>query len=249
MSITTEKTASPRDAARSVRHCIEKGGERIWRLADFDGPFQAVAQALSRLTRSGQLQRLGKGLYYRPHPTPFGPSMPNSSAIRALPLSQKSLFPAGLSAANLLGFTTQHAARVELATDGLSLPRLIVGNETVIHTRRPAAWRSLSETDAALLDFLRNRAESSELSPADTVQKLLSLLAERGRFERLLKAAPSEPPRVRAMIGAGGQQLGRPRKQLAELRSSLNPFSRFDFGILSALVHAKEWQAKERLMP
>ena len=47
------------------------------------------------------------------------------------------MFPAGIAAANLLGFTTQNAARVEVATDGLSLPRLIVGKETVIHTRRP----------------------------------------------------------------------------------------------------------------
>ena len=33
---------------------------------------------------------------------------------------------------------------------------------------------------------------------------------------------------------------------LAELRASLNPLTRFDFGILAALTHAKQWQAKER---
>ena len=99
----------------------------------------------------------GKGLYYRPRETTFGPSLPNPAVIRALPLRQRAVFPVGVAAANLLGFTTQNPARIELATDGLSLPRLIVGKEAVIHTRRPAAWRSLSETEAALLDFLRNR--------------------------------------------------------------------------------------------
>ena len=242
-----EKTSRSRTAARTVLRRIETGGDRIWRLSDFtDLPFQAVAQALSRLTRQGRLRRLGKGLYYRSRPTAFGPSLPNPNALRALPLQQKAAFPAGIGAAGLLGFTTQHSARLELATDGLSLPRLIVGQEAVIHTRRPPAWRSLRETDAALLDFLRNRGRASDLAPEDTVRKLLKHLSEPGRFERLLAVAPSEPPRVRAMLGAIGQQLGRPKSRLARLRLSLNPFSRFEFGALASLAHAGEWQAKER---
>ena len=236
-----------RNVTATVRHKIESSGERVWRLNDFtELPFPAVAQALSRLARQGQLRRLGKGLYYRPRQTAFGPSLPNPAALRALPIRNKAVFPAGVAAVNLLGFTTQNPARVELATDGLSLPRLLVGKETVIHTRRPPAWRSLSETDAALLDFLRNRGEGSELEPAETVQKLLGYMCEPGRFKRLLEVAPSEPPRVRAMLGAIGQQIGQPGKVLVGLRESLNPLSRFDFGILTALAHAQPWQAKER---
>lgn len=235
------------NTAEIVRRRVKTGGERVWRLADFANmPFMAVAQTLSRLTRQGLLQRLGKGLYYRPRPTAFGPSRPNPAQLRSLPVRRKGVFPAGIAAANVLGFTTQNPARVEVATDGLSLPRLIVGKEAVIHTRRPQSWRALSESDAALLDFLRNRAESSELSAEETVAKLLEFFRERGRFERLLKVALSEPPRVRAMLGAIGQQLGQPRSRLSLLRKSLNPLSRFDFGRLAVLEDAREWQAKER---
>jgi hypothetical protein len=235
------------NTAKTVRGRIDAGGERVWRLADFDGmPFMAVAQTLSRLTRQGLLQRLGKGLYYRSRPTAFGTSRPNPSQIRSLPMRQQGVFPAGIAAANLLGFTTQNPARIELATTGLSLPRQIVGEEAVVHTRRPASWRDLSEADAALLDFLRNRGALSELSPEETVEKLLSHIGEPGRLERLLKVAESEPPRVRAMLGAIGQQLGQPENQLAALRKSLNPLSRFDFGSLAALGFARQWQAKER---
>ena len=134
--------------SEAVRRRIEAGGERAWRLADFDGlPFMAVAQALSRLSRQGVIERLGKGLYYRARPTAFGPSRPNLTQLRALPLRRKGVFPAGIGAANLLGFTTQSPAQVELATDGLSLPRQIVGKEAIVHTRRPESWRTLSETD------------------------------------------------------------------------------------------------------
>jgi hypothetical protein len=39
------------------------------------------------------------------------------------------------------------------------------------------------------------------------------LFSEEIRFERLLKVADSEPPRVRAMLGAIGAQLGKnPRR-------------------------------------
>jgi hypothetical protein len=47
------------------------------------------------------------------------------------------------------------------------------------------------------------------------------------------------------MIGAIGEQLGKNPAALRRLRASLNPYSRFDFGQLSGLRHAREWQAEE----
>jgi hypothetical protein len=232
---------------RSVRGRIERGGERIWRFEDFKGvPFPAVAQAFSRLTRQGELARLSKGVYYRSRPTALGQSLPNSAALRHLAARRRPVFPAGLAAANLLGFTTQHARRSEVATSRLSLPRKLVGSDTIIHTRRPEAWARLSELDAALLDFLRRSGKTSELSSEATCRRTAALLGQSNRFERLLRIMPSEPPRVRAIVGAIGEGLGKPRAVLDRLRASLNPLSRFDFGVFSALKHAKRWQAKER---
>jgi hypothetical protein len=142
-----------------VRHRIEASGERLWRLEDFrDLPFAAVAQSLSRLTREGILERISKGVYYSARPTTFGKSLPSPAAIQKLASRRKTVFPSGIAAANLLGFTTQTARRSEVSTSALSLPRKLIGTETVVHTRRPEAWASLSETDAALLDFLRRGA-------------------------------------------------------------------------------------------
>ena len=191
-----------------------------------------------RASPPGQLRRLGKGLYYRSRETTFGPSLPNPAVIRDLPLRQHAAFPAGIAAANLLGFTTQNPARIELATNGLSLPRLIVGKDAIIHTRRPEAWRMLSETDAALLDFLRNRGAQANWPPAETVEKLLGYFREPGRFERLLKIAQSRTA-ARPRHARGHRPAARaPAERLASLRESLNPLSRFDFGNLAALAHA-----------
>ena len=204
----------------------------------------AVAQAFSRLARQGKLQRLSKGLYYRPRPTAFGPSRPNPASMRKLASDDKPVFPAGIAAANLLAFTTQMAGRREVATSAGSLPRKLLGNDTVIHTRRPEAWTSLSEKDGALLDFLRRGGKTSELAPEETTRRTLLLLQD-GCFDRLLKVATSEPPRVRAILGALGEELRADPRALARLRQSLNPLSRFDFGQLSALSTAAHWQAKD----
>lgn len=244
---TDEKYRAAASAADRVRRAIEAGGERIWTVQDFQGlPFPAVTQTLSRLTRRGEIQRIGKGLYYKPRQTPFGTSRPNPRLLRSIAARDHSVFPAGLTAANLLGFSTQVPAREELATIQGSLPRAKVGRTALIHTRRPEAWRRLTDRDAALLDLIRRRAETSELSPRETVQRLLELLKEDGRFERLMEVANSEPPRVRAMLGALGEELGMGKATLESLRSSLNPLSRFDFGPLSVLKAARVWHAKGR---
>lgn len=234
-----------RRTAALVRQRIEVAGERLWRLEDFsDLPFAAVAQALSRLTRSGFIERLSKGTYFRSRETAFGKSRPNPATIQKLASRCKTLYPSGITAANLLGFTTQTAKQGEIATSAMSLPRKLVGVDVIIHTRRPEAWAGLSENDGALLDFLRRGGEASELSPDETVRRTVALLSQKGRFERLLKVADSEPPRVRAMLGAIGEQLRKNPAELRRLRASLNPFSRFDFRVLRGLPHARRWQSK-----
>jgi hypothetical protein len=229
---------------RRVRQRIERGGERLWRFEDFrDLSFSAVAQALSRLTREGTIERLSKGVYYRSRETAFGKSRPNPATIRQLAARHNAVFPSGVAAANLLGFTTQNPKRSEIATVSLSLPRKLVGNDTLIHTRRPASWAELQETDAALLEFLRQAGRFSELGQEETLRRLRDLLSEQGRLNRLLKVADTEPPRVRAMLGALGEWLGISRRIVQRLRASLNPLSRFDFGLLAAVPNASSWQA------
>ena len=255
MSVQQDHTGSMRQSTRSrgrreitdiIRRRIAAAGEHLWRFEDFrDLPSTAVAQALSRLTRQGLLQRLSKGIYYRPKQTTFGTSLPNPAVMQKLASRRKTLFPFGIAAANLLGFTTQTAGRGEVATSALSLPRKLIGGDTVVHTRRPEAWAILSNTDAAMLDFLRRAGTTSELSDEETLRKTLALLSEKGRYERLLKVVDTEPPRVRALLGAIGEELAKKPTALRRLRDSLNPLSRFDFGALHGLRHAKNWQARE----
>ncbi|MCG8407973.1 MAG: hypothetical protein MI923_22470 [Phycisphaerales bacterium] len=155
------------------------------------------------------------------------------------------MFPSGISAASHLGFTTQNPKRAELATTALSLPQKLIGQDALIHTRRPEAWSRLSDTDAAILDFLRHGGKTGELSAKETIQRMKTLLSESNRYARLLAVANTEPPRVRALLGAFGDLIRRPDTETKHLRETLNPLSRFDFGIFATLPNAKAWQAKK----
>lgn len=244
MGTTVKNSLYNSQVAKLVRQRIEKGRERFWRLKDFQGlSSMAVAQALSRLRKSGYIERVRKGIYYRARQTAFGKSRPNPAKLQKL-ITGKRFFPSGIAAANLLGFTTQNPNKIEVSTHALSLPRQLIGHDAIIHTRRPKAWTNLQETDAALLDFFRQGGKSSELSPEETIHKTMKLLSEDGRFERLLRVVAFEPPRVKAMLGALGEQLGKNPALLKRLRESLNPLSKFDFGHFTDLKTAAKWQAK-----
>lgn len=207
--------------ANLIRERVRAGGEHYWKLADFpDAPATAVAKALSRLTRKGELQRVGKGIYYHPRSTVFGQSKPTQDAILSRRLKQR-LLPAGLTAANLLGFSTQNPGRREYATTASA----VAFTDDTLHvtTRRPKSWDQLSSEDAAFLDFLRGRGNNSDLSAEATASRLLTQLGYPERFQRLV-------------------ELEMPSALLFDLRNSLNPRSRFDFGALRCLKHARDWQ-------
>jgi hypothetical protein len=239
----TDTPIPPRSAAAAVRASVTGGGARFWKRSDFERlPAFAVATELSRLARRGELQRVGKGVYYRPAPTAFGPSLPAATAAAAQTLTAP-VHPAGLSAANVLGLTTQNPLRAELATPAAKRPTALA--DATVLTNRPAARARLSAQEGAILEVLRDRARSSDLPPRETARRLLDALATKRTYSRLVAAAlAGEPPRVRAMLGALGQELDMPDRLLARLRASLNPLSRFDFGALRTLRHASEWQAK-----
>jgi hypothetical protein len=225
-----------------IRRRIERGGERCWRVRDFaDLPARTVARALARLAEAGVVQRVRNGLYYHPRQTVIGPSVPSPTAMLGL-VAPAPLHPSGLSAANLLGLTMQNPARPELATPAAHPPSVLP--EAKVHTRRPPSRARLSDREGAILELLRSRARYSDLPPRETIERLLGELGRDDTFARVARAGLDEPSRVRAMLGALGEQLGANPAGIRRLRRSLNPLSTFDFGVLAELPSARDWQAR-----
>ncbi|MGK7929561.1 MAG: DUF6088 family protein [Spirulina sp.] len=235
--------------AQIVREHIKARKGDLFGIGDFpDLPTHAVLKTLSRMVNEGQLVRVSKGIYYAPRQTRFGLSHPSQADLYQLLTKENSkqykLYPAEVSAANFLGFSTQNSVAGVFATPASSVPRKILDPRTRVYTNRPEIWNSLSIKDAALLDILRTRGKFSELSPLETKKLLLDYFRESDRFEKLVKVAETEPPRVQALLGAIGQEINVNSQLLAHIRNWLNPLSRFDFGKLNTLRYIKKWQGK-----
>jgi hypothetical protein len=238
---TLKRAGAPSAAAR-IRRRMERGGERFWRVSDFnDLPPRTVARTLARLADAGVVERARHGLYYRSRPTVVGPSIPSATAV-ASHVIDTPLHAAGLSAANVLGLTTQNPARQELATPAANPPSVL--SNAIVHTRRPASRAHLSAEEGALIEMLRTRGRFSDVGPAMTIRRLLRILGRGDTFERVARSSLDEPPRVRAMLGALGEGLEANPRTLKRLRDSLNPLSTFDFGLLRDLPAARKWQAR-----
>ena len=80
----------------------------------------AVDQALSRLARAGRLCRIWRGVYVRYRETRWGRCLPGvDEVVPALAsLWRETIVPAGGSAANVLGLTTQNPIRSVYLTSG-----------------------------------------------------------------------------------------------------------------------------------
>lgn len=231
--------------ADHVHRRVLRGGDRLWRAADFPSESPAaVAQALSRLEKRGEIRRVAKGVYHRPGRWLLGETKPLRSAVVAASV-RSTLTPAGLTAANALGLTTQNPARPEMAVSGAKTPTLL-RDRAHVKTGRPIARRTLSNREAAVLEVLRDHASTSDLEPHETMARLVEVIRAEGTFARLAKAAAEEPPRVRAMLGALGDAIDASLAVREQLRASLNPLSRFNFGPLVELPTARRWQAKGR---
>lgn len=229
-----------KSVSNTVGRRMKRRPGRLFTYADFDDlPASAVAPALSRLRARGDIRRARKGVYYVPRRTALGEVPADPLAVGEV-VSRGRSYLAGISAANALGLTTQVPVHTELAVEAKrpTAPRGVVFKPRVGTNRR-----GLLLGEAALLEVLRDVTHLTDLPPLETTGKLRRLLADDSARGRILRAAASEPPRVRAMVGALGEAAGADKRELIQLRKTLNPTTRYHFGPLSVLPNARSWGA------
>jgi len=103
--------------APEIRKRVFASRDRFWRPEDFDGSPDAVAQTLSRMTRTGDLRRVRRGLYWCGTPTDSHGSPATDRLVGEI-VGGTGTGPSGWSAALALGFSTQVARREAIAVPG-----------------------------------------------------------------------------------------------------------------------------------
>ena len=150
------------------------------------GSRAAVDQALSRLSRKGEVMRVCQGVYVRPIQTRFGPRPPAvyKVIVSLSALWGETIVPCGGAAANALGLTTQVPVRSVFLTSGPN--RKLTLGELTVELRHAPRWqlaaphRPAGEAVRAL----------SWLGP-DEVEEGLKLIGRRLSTEDLQELAAS----------------------------------------------------------
>jgi hypothetical protein len=129
------------------------------------GSRDAADQSLSRLVKSGEIQRLGRGLYHYPRVSerlgiPIGPE-PDEIAEALGRQTGSRVLPSGAAAANRLGLSTQVPAKPVYLTDGRSRQVRIGGMVFQIRHAAPKELSTASRTSAMVFQALRHLGQAA----------------------------------------------------------------------------------------
>lgn len=188
--------------AADVRRQVASGGVRFWAVTDFDDHDpHTVDKALQRMKASGQLRAVRRGLYYRGHMTGFGISRPSPDDIVAAVAGTRGVGPAGLTAANELGLTTQMPG-----TDVYAVPRPAPRDLPSIRfvarpSRTARADAALRPIEVAVLEVLDAWDAITDTTPDQTETRLVDVLNSGAvRLAHLTRGATDEPPAARERL-------------------------------------------------
>jgi hypothetical protein len=233
--------------ARRTRNAVLRSKKRVWTISDFKTKRPAaVLRELSRLVEAGYLLRPSKGIYVRPVLTLLGPSSLSAEEIVRFKASRKGreVTPSGYSVFNTLGITTQVSGISELAVDKPVRPAGQKKSKVRFVVRDRA---SLSNPlDRAILEALRRINHIADTTPREVIDVVKRTIRSNSNFDRLVRLAlRSEPPRVRALLGAIGEELGITAEGIERLRKSLNPTTTFRIPLGDSLRTAGSWAIRD----
>lgn len=208
--------------------------------------YPAAAQAMSRLVKSGRLQRASTGLFYKPKRTVFGQLKPAEEQLIRPYLYEKDkriAYVTGTSLYNQMGLTTQIPAVIQVACRSKRI------TATIGSVRIKAVKSYVDVTDdnyqlLGLLDAIKDFKNIPDLevkSGLAILKKRLVALREK-ELKLLIEFAINYPPRTRALTGALLEWTKKGPTLLKPLQESLNPLSSFELGILqNQLPTALKW--------
>jgi hypothetical protein len=235
-------------ANKIQKRILQGGDDQLWTFQDFldidSSTATAVAATLSRLSKSGELRRVRRGVYYRSKKTVFGESQPNPESVLKVLLHNRKAVRTGEF--NRLGLTTQISSTLTSASSRPVRIKGVRGIPLRFVSRPLSEQKGIRDEERTALDSLRDIGKIPDTSPAKTVSRMIHLV-KRGQFDfdRLARFALTEPPRVRALLGAIGEEAGVDSASLRQLRRSLNPLSSYRIaGAASALPNSAEWHIK-----
>ena len=159
----------------------------------------AFMQAISRLAKSGKIERISKGVYCIPKKTRFGTILPSDREIADLFTGEHNGVVVGYELYNSLGVTTQISKRVNVYSSLADEQLKQIGN--VIVQKYDLNYTNEIKAMIRLMELLHNYKRIQEINYAAFLRsvKVLSCQYSENAFERVQKAI-SYPKRTVAFL-------------------------------------------------
>lgn len=230
--------------SKSIRNKVsdfEMG--KVFRLEDLAlsrAEHNAAVVSLGRMVKSGEIERLSPGVYYKPKRTRFGIVGPSTEEMfRDLLYDNDEPigYLTGFYAFNLLGLTTQQSTTLEIGTNfpkrngkrGIYSIRFVLQKNSI---------RSDNIEMLRLLDCLKWIKKIPDTT-VDRSYQLLKKMVSGYKVEeqkQLVELALNYSPLTRALLGSMLDN----EVQVATLRQTLSPLTRFNIGLSPTLV-SSQW--------
>ena len=199
--------------------------------------YQTAAKALERLIKKGVIKKVSKGNFYKPKMTVFGELKPSDKEILRPYLFQggkRIAYVTGTFLYNQLGFTTQMAFRIKIASQS----KRIYINTGAIKATPVKSYAEVTDKNYELLGFLDAMKDLKiipDINPQSTVTIFSNIIKnlDEAQTQEMIKYALRYPPRVRALLGAILEQLNK-KRGIEKLKESLNPLTQFKTGLKTA---------------
>ena len=207
--------------------------------------FNAVALTLGRLNKIGKIERLSKGVYYKPTVTEYGNLKPSEDEIlKRILLKNNKGYVSGAVAFNKLGLTTQVPNTIEIR--GNSSSRLTkIGKLRIKFKKYDDEFKPQDVPVLQLLDALQDIRKISDTNFNDAYLEIKSkiLRLTEDEIKRMLYFSKKRKPRVRALVGS---ILEKKYPEMGEaLLKTLNSLTTYKLGVDKALIpNMEKWKIK-----
>lgn len=203
----------------------------------------AAAMALSRMVAQKKIKKVGKGRFYRPIVSKLGEMSPMLDELTKDLLfkdGKRIGYITGMPVFSQLGLTTQISSKILIASKNYRRP-LKRGNYEITFTKQENPLTDESIPLLRILDALKYIREIPASTMDDSISGLTKVVSRLTDEEvaKLITYSETYPASVKAILGAIlelNNQGGR------ELKSKLNPLTRYKLGILERVLPNKsDW--------
>jgi len=187
----------PKNIEKQILNKVKKARRgSLFFAEDFSlyGNHDALRKALERLVKSGELERLATGIYYRPATNDLiGKITPSIEAV-AVAIAKRDrarIFPTGAYAENRLGLSTQVPMNAVYVTDG-SARRVKIGKRSILFKKvNPKSVAMIGEISGLAIQALKSIGkDKARVTEIKHIQELLKN-EKPTRLEHDIRLAPA----------------------------------------------------------